>query len=199
MRFDRMQSGVRAILVLVLVVYAWSPVTSHGQYEDAHAALGRQADQEIASLSDVVDQQASEIEQLNDRIKQLEEDCKPDPGPDPEPPTTELPEELDRIEVSTVAELKAALRRSDPGTHVVLLRSLVTDRPISVNGIAGTAQHPVVLRGAQPGVSISLKGWAAGIHGALLQLRGTDFWVANLAFDGGNEQRGGAVAQHRLE
>lgn len=73
----------------------------------------------------------------------------PGPGPDPVPPVVAP---LRVVNVSTAAQLKAALLNAKPGDDIVLADGVYKGRFVIDASASGTAAHPVIMRGSRDAI-----------------------------------------------
>jgi hypothetical protein len=88
--------------------------------------------------------------------------------PLPRPPRPQLPDGLTEVNVSTAAELTAALAAAEPGQRIVLADGSYVGNFV-LSGVHTTSDAPVVVEGSRDAVLSSPSGFDGGSYGFYLE------------------------------
>lgn len=83
----------------------------------------------------------------------------------------------------TIHLMPTLLTVAAPGVHFVLSPGRYDVERMSIRGISGTEDHPIVIRALERGEAIFMPSdWTGGAHGAILDLKGHHFVIDGLHF-----------------
>lgn len=84
---------------------------------------------------------------------------------------------------ATIHLMPGLLSVAAPGVHLVLSSGRYDVERMSIRGISGTEEHPIVIRALERGEALFMPSdWSGGAHGAILDLKGHHFVIDGLHF-----------------